>query len=210
MESILSHGRRRALLAKKSRRHLRKKARCGGHQGHGQYRARIGNEPIDCSGRPLLCRGKTKEQPTPPFVWGMHSHVCIEAAAGMCHRIYVIELPSAVGYICARVCTYRCIHTYTHPHIRVYTDVCKMTANLVRVPPVLTFGCVRANLSGNIPRHFRHCGSRQVPAKFFPNAMGNYGILSQVFHASPVSLNRPTIFFPGKFAWFLFLTSTRR
>jgi len=44
----------------------------------------------------------------------MHS-----GSGGMCHRIYAIELPSAIGYICARVCTYR-TYRYTHIHRCIY------------------------------------------------------------------------------------------
>lgn len=69
-----------------------------------------------------------------------------EAAAGMCHRIYVIELPSAIGDMHARrVCT-STAHTIG-TRIRVRADVCKMTANLDRALP----GSSRSDdLSGNI------------------------------------------------------------
>lgn len=107
------------------------------HQGHGQYRVRIGNEPsivlVGCS----YIEGKQRSNRCRPLCGDaftyMHSDSHWDVPPHLCYRVVV----------CYRIhmCIYR---AYISAHVFTYTDACKMTANLDRIPEVFTFESVRS------------------------------------------------------------------
>lgn len=162
-------------------------------QGHGQYRVRIGNESsIVPVGRSYI-EGKQRSSRRRPLCedafacmhsgsgWDVPPHLCYRVA--VCYRIHM----------CTRMYLPR-IHIGVH----VFTYVCKMTANLDRIPEIFTFENVRTTCLEISPSYdafvIADCSYEII---MVPREERNF--IAKSF-TSPVSSSNRLFFFLMKFA----------